>query len=263
MAKSASEKGYCFALYDQEGFGKSAPTTTRVIGLIKSWEHLISDAQEFIEHVLQTEENLEHLPFFSLGISMGGSVCLWLSLKVQGKGGVWKNYKGTVLLAPAIDNSLEPHWIVIKLLVVINWLGGYWLRWGPTATDTSWKEMKPDVPEELWPWRGEKCLQSQMEMKTSILSSYPSRMMLGTGYQLLHMTRNLQRNLEKIKIPFYCAHGMADAVIPVTSSSKLHLLASSTDKTLQTINHLCHSMFDDPLWPKIEEDIWKWITQRI
>jgi len=259
MAKTLTNRGYIFVTYDQEGFGKSAATTTKRLGYVESWEHLVTDAEEFITHIHQKYQ----LPFFTYGISMGGAVCLLLSLKMKGKSGIWKNYRGMCLLAPAILNTIEPHWIIVEILRLVNWLGGDWLRWGPVGTDKGWKEMIPHRSPSDWPWRGEECIRNELELRESKWSAYPKRLITGTGYQLLQMTKYLESKLPEIASPFICIHGRGDAIVPPHSSELIQKKCQSSDKTVVFYDKMCHAIPCDILWPQIELQIVDWIEKRI
>jgi len=257
-----NDREYIFVTYDQEGFGKSAPTTTQRLGYLESWENMITDAEEFIEHVYSNHPETHSLPFFTYGISMGGAVCLLLSLKLKAKThGIFKGYKGMCLLAPAILNSMEPHWILIELLRLVYWLGGGWLRWGPVGTDSGWKEMIPNKPSSEWPWRENAGRKSELELRESIWSPYPKRLVIGTGHQLLEMTKYLQTKLPEITSPFICFHGRGDALVPF-KSSEFQSKATSVDKGVVLFDKLCHVLTCDPLWPEIQAQMLEWIEKR-
>jgi len=114
---------------------------------------------------------------------------------------------------------------------------------------------------EQWKYRVKPS--SIAEFEDSPLSIFPSRMILGTGVQLLEMTQYLLFHLEKIKTPFFCIHGKGDATIPVESSNYLMKTVKSEDKTLKIYDHLCHSILCDFMWPEIREECWDWINQRL
>eukprot|EP01123_Difflugia_compressa_P002678 TRINITY_DN13455_c0_g1_i1.p1 TRINITY_DN13455_c0_g1~~TRINITY_DN13455_c0_g1_i1.p1 ORF type:complete len:385 (+),score=74.61 TRINITY_DN13455_c0_g1_i1:60-1157(+) len=262
FAESATERGYIFALYDQRGYGKSCSSTTKILGLIDNWRYLIDDAYQFINFVI-LKHQLDDIPIFVIGMSMGGTVCLLLNELVKSNNKLYSNFRGAVLLAPAILSYLVPHWIIVKLLLLIDGLGGSWLRLGPPASTDGWKEMIPNTTRDSWKMRGPSCEVSQKELRETPWSSHPARMLIGTGQQLMLMTTYLKNNLKLVEYPFLCLHGTGDAIIPEKSSRFLMDNVSSTDKTLKIFDGVCHSIFDDPLFTTdIEPVIWKWIQNR-
>uniref|UniRef100_A0A6B2LB54 Serine aminopeptidase S33 domain-containing protein n=1 Tax=Arcella intermedia TaxID=1963864 RepID=A0A6B2LB54_9EUKA len=195
-----------------------------------------------------------------MGISMGGAVAMLLSLRRHNTP-LWANFKGTVLLAPAILQTLStPPYPALLLLKLIMWFGGAWLRWGPKAKQTGWREMIEGLPEEQWPLR---CAHTHVEALNSPYAAYPRRMILNTGIEMLSLVERMERSLEKVTVPFFVVHGEGDGVIPVRSSRLLIERASSTEKSIKIYPKLVHSIVDDPLWEEeVEKDVWNWIIIR-
>jgi len=193
---------------------------------------------------------------------LGGTVCLLHSLRVKRKGGIWKNYRGTIVLAPAVLNLMAPHWTILVILRLVNWFGGSWLRWGPLGTDRGWEEFIPNKPMEEWPWRSEEGKKGEAELRESPWSCYPSRLFIGTGYQLLNMMSYLESKLSEIDVPFLCVQGRGDATVPVSSSELLELRSTSKDKTVKYYDRMGHVIISDPLWNVVEKEIFHWVEQR-
>ena len=98
-------------------------------GLILSHEDLIDDLFQFIDCIYNNHSNnqedihfeeslreiipqIQSLPYFIMGQSMGGGVISLLSLRMKS----FPNYLGSVLLAPYLGNAKIPHWIIILIL---------------------------------------------------------------------------------------------------------------------------------------------------
>jgi alpha-beta hydrolase superfamily lysophospholipase len=96
--------------------------------LVDSHEELVEDLISFIDYFRYPEKNensivettsdeitrrdLQELPFFVMGQSMGGAVTALASNTLSS----YRNYIGSVLLAPYLGVAPVPHWIILTIL---------------------------------------------------------------------------------------------------------------------------------------------------
>mmetsp|Transcript_11872 Transcript_11872/g.13060 ORF Transcript_11872/g.13060 Transcript_11872/m.13060 type:complete len:203 (-) Transcript_11872:127-735(-) len=190
------------------------------------------------------------LPVFMSGISMGGCVSYLAALKLHSmiqSGDVEKQFsdwwRGTVLLCPAIFNSIEPPWIVKQMLLAVAAMGGNRLRLGPL----------PDVKKF-----------DSVEVYNTIMAdphSYTGQMFLSTGKNLLHMTTHAQTRLKEAKFPFFICHGQGDPVVPCYGSEKLFKEAQSEHKVSKIYDDLpTHFIISRE---RVVDDVSEWISSRL
>ena len=84
-----------------------------------------------------------------------------------------------------------------------------------------------------------------------------------TGYEILRITRYLQQNLRKVRVPFFVLHGTADSVTDPGASQKLYEEASSSDKTIKLYDGFLHDLLFEPEREAITQDIILWLNSRI
>jgi len=256
---AAADKNFIFMAYDQRGFGKSAPTTTGTLGLIKNWKDLVSDCREFVEHVMSAEN--EDLPFFICGFSMGGALSLILSLELDFQAGIWKQFRGLCLISPAISIAQPPNYIR-TVLGAFTFFGGASLEWGPAGTDLGFRQMDSSRPWTEWEIR-QGCSESVEELRNSPLSPFPNKMLLGTADQILSLADFLMANIQHVAVSFFCAHGTGDALAAPSGSGLLYSDAKSSDKLLRLYEGACHAMLCDPLFEQVMNDMWECIASHL
>ena len=93
IAAKLAEQGIITVGFDHRGFGQSEGAP----GYIHSLQTHISDCHIFVEMM---KNIYSHLPFFCLGLSMGGLASYYLTL------GHPEKFKGAILMAPALKNSV-------------------------------------------------------------------------------------------------------------------------------------------------------------
>lgn len=92
---------------------------------------------------------------------------------------------------------------------------------------------------------------------------YTGSIRVRTGYEILQITSYLQRNLSKLRVPFFVLHGTADSVTDPEASQKLYEEASSTDKTIKLYEGLLHDLLFELEREAIVEDIIEWLNCRV
>ncbi len=160
----------------------------------------------------------------------------------------WSNWKGSILLAPPIAQTVSPSWIQVKLLEFVHFLGGSSLALGP-------KPDKTKFPSE-----------NDWNLFTTDPFTYTGRMKLAFGVTLLNLVDTLGETLTKIRFPYLVVHGDVDPVTPL-SGSQLLLEKSTTPETLKKLvvfpgvkhNVMTHGIAQEKSVPVLLE----WMTQRL
>ncbi|GFP98263.1 caffeoylshikimate esterase [Phtheirospermum japonicum] len=100
----------CFAL-DLEGHGRSQGLKAYV----PSVNDVVSDCISFFTSALAQHQNLQNLPRFLFGESMGGAICLLIHFRNP------NFFKGAVLIAPMckVSEKLRPRWPIPQILIGI------------------------------------------------------------------------------------------------------------------------------------------------
>eukprot|EP01130_Rhizamoeba_saxonica_P006973 TRINITY_DN2792_c0_g1_i1.p1 TRINITY_DN2792_c0_g1~~TRINITY_DN2792_c0_g1_i1.p1 ORF type:complete len:316 (+),score=75.51 TRINITY_DN2792_c0_g1_i1:181-1128(+) len=257
------EQGYSVYAYDQTGHGRSAESTTGEVGYVKDSNTLINDATDFVCFIYESEKHHGN-KFFLVGASMGGAVSIKTGLTMQNRTDhdIYKYFSGCILLAPALQNSIEPNWFVLNTLRAMCNIGLGFLPIGPPGTGRGWKVINDDLPADQWEWRA----QEQCEIaRNDPYKRYPRRLIIGTGQQLIEFLLDLQGEVSNITFPFLVLHGTGDAIIPLSSSRMLYFDSSTDndDKELIIYENVCHALLCDPDWPIMLEDMFKWVRNRL
>uniref|UniRef100_A0A7N0TZW3 Serine aminopeptidase S33 domain-containing protein n=1 Tax=Kalanchoe fedtschenkoi TaxID=63787 RepID=A0A7N0TZW3_KALFE len=210
--------GYAVYGIDYEGHGKSAG----LMGFVDNMDCVVNDCAEHFVKVSEREENEKIKMRFLLGESMGGAIALLIHRKMP------HFWDGAVLVAPMckISDELKPSPAVIKALIRIAKIIPTW-KIVPTNQDVV--EAAFRLPE------------TRMEIRENPYC-YKGRPRLKTAYELLRVSTELEKNLDKIQLPFLVVHGGADTVTDPLVSQLLYDKASSTDKTIKLYPGMWHSL---------------------
>ncbi|XP_021726388.1 caffeoylshikimate esterase-like [Chenopodium quinoa] len=229
----------CFAL-DLPGHGKSDGLKAYVPDINLA----ISCCTSFFESVLETH-SMRNLPAFLFGESMGGAICLLISIMYPDMG-----FSGAVLIAPMckISDKVRPRWPIPEILTFIG-------KFVPTlaivpSPDLLHKSVK--VPEKK-----EIALMNPLR--------YNGKPRLGTVIELLRVTDYLSQKLKDVTIPFIVLHGEADVVTDPDVSRALYEAAASDDKTIKIYEGMVHSMLFGETDENVEivrNDILCWLNDR-
>ncbi|PKA63267.1 hypothetical protein AXF42_Ash017735 [Apostasia shenzhenica] len=228
-----------FAVYgmDYEGHGKSSGLQ----GFIRDFEDL--EAYHLLICFEERNENKRKTRFL-LGESMGGAVALLLHRK---KPIFWD---GAVLVAPMckIAEELKPHPLVINILTKMCRVIPTW-KIIPTKDiidsaikDPEWREEVRNNPY-----------------------CYKGRPRLKTGYELLMVSLDTEKNLNQISLPFLIVHGGDDTVTDPLISKALYDTASSEDKTFKLYPGMWHALTSGEPQENVDlvfSDIVSWLDER-
>ncbi|CAA0828541.1 alpha/beta-Hydrolases superfamily protein [Striga hermonthica] len=231
--------GYAVFGIDYEGHGRSQGSRC----YIKRFDNIVNDCNEYFKSVC-AEEEYSGKKKFLYGESMGGAVALLIHKKEPG---FWD---GAVLVAPMckISEKVKPHPVVISLLTSVEDVIPKW-KIVPTkdVIDSAFKD--PVKREQI---RSNKFI-------------YQEKPRLKTALELLRASMNLERNLDKVTMPFFVLHGEADTVTDPEVSRALYEQASSVDKTIKFYPGMWHGLTSGEPDENVEivfSDILSWLDKR-
>ncbi|VAH63110.1 unnamed protein product [Triticum turgidum subsp. durum] len=236
VAKRIAAAGYAVYAMDYPGFGLSYG----LHGYIASFDGMVDHVIEQYARI-RGRKDVQGLPHFLLGQSMGGAVALKVHLKQP------KEWDGVLLVAPMckISEDVTPPALVLKALSILSCL----------------------LPEaKLFPQKDIGDLGFRDPVKRKLCEynaiSYNDQMRLRTAVELLKATKDIESQLEKICSPLLILHGAADQVTDPRVSQFLYEKANTKDKTLKLYEGAYHSILegepDDRISTAIK-DIISWL----
>ncbi|XP_028794441.1 caffeoylshikimate esterase-like isoform X2 [Neltuma alba] len=236
IARKLVSAGYGAFAMDYPGFGLSE-------GLhcyIPSFDTLVDDV---IEHYSKVKENpeIQSLPCFLFGQSMGGAVVLKMHLKQP------KAWDGAILVAPMckIADDMTPPWLLTQILIgVANVLPKQKLVPQKDLAEAAFRELK------------------KRELTAYNVIAYKDNPRLMTALEMLRTTQEIERRLKEVSLPLLVLHGEADTVTDPSVSKLLHEKASSSQKKLKLYKHAYHSLLEgepDEVILEVFNDIIAWL----
>ncbi|XP_008783604.1 caffeoylshikimate esterase-like [Phoenix dactylifera] len=230
-----------FAVYgiDYEGHGKSSGLQ----GYIRSFDGLVNDCSDYFTSICERRENRMKKRFL-LGESMGGAMVLLLHRKRP------TYWDGAVLVAPMckIAEEMKPPPIIIKILTQLSKIIPTW-KLIPTKDIIDSAIKNPE-------WR---------EQVRSNPYCYKGKPRLKTGYELLMVSLDIEKNLHQVTLPFIVVHGGDDIVTDPSVSRSLYETASSKDKTFKLYPGMWHALTSGEPQESIDlvfSDIIAWLDDR-
>ncbi|CAL8096621.1 unnamed protein product [Prunus armeniaca] len=239
IARRIAASGYAVYAMDYPGFGLSEG----LHGYIPSFDQLADDVIEQYTKIKGRPE-LKGLPHFILGQSMGGAVTLKVHLKEP------YAWDGVVLVAPMckIAEDVTPPAAAQKILILMS-------KFMPKAKLIPQKDL------------AELAFRDPIKRKMAVynVTCYNDHVRLKTAVELLHATKDIEMQVEKVSSPLLILHGAADKVTDPLVSQYLYEKASSEDKTLKLYPEGYHSILegepDDRIF-SVLDDIITWLDSR-
>eukprot|EP00268_Persea_americana_P065984 TRINITY_DN8895_c0_g2_i1.p1 TRINITY_DN8895_c0_g2~~TRINITY_DN8895_c0_g2_i1.p1 ORF type:complete len:362 (-),score=59.71 TRINITY_DN8895_c0_g2_i1:307-1287(-) len=235
-----AKAGYGVYGIDYEGHGKSSG----LLGYVPSLDDVVDDCSDFFTSVCERKENKRKLRFL-FGESMGGAVVLLLHRKRP------KYWDGAVLVAPMckIADEMKPHPFVVTILRSLSSVIPTW-RIVPTPNDIVEIAIKnPELRKEV----------------RANPNCYKGKPRLKTAYELFRVSLDIEKNLDKVSLPFIVLHGSADIVTDPSVSKLLYESASSADKTFKLYPDMWHTITAGEPPESIDlvfSDIIAWMDER-
>lgn len=239
------ERGFVVAAIEYEGHGLS----DGALGLFNDWTLLIGDVSSYFTEVA---ERFSRKPMFLMGESMGGAVAFSVYNAVP------ELFRGVVFLCPMckISDNMLPSQPVID---VLKWLIG------PSGPSASWLGYLPIAPAR----NSLENLTHKVVEKRHLCSRSPlvfcRNPRLATARELIDVTQNISKSLDKFDAPFLVLHGKDDVVTDPRLSQALYDESPSKDKTIYLYEGMWHSLTSgepDENIDKVFKDCTDWIEAR-
>ena len=187
---------------------------------------------------------------------IGGAVATLVSIELQKKKEVAENFRGAILLAPALDADV-PHWLVVKTLeytIVQIAPEASMPPWLSKVNDNSYIFSTPELIESV--------AQDSWGSEYGGLC-WGNPMRWGTALMFIKMFAHLKEHMSELSVPFLIIHDPEEKICAIEGSRSL--LASSktkgSDKELVEVPGYLHGLFSN--YPvEILEIVGKWITKQ-
>jgi acylglycerol lipase len=228
---------YVFAV-DHVGHGQ----TEGIKGLIENSNTIKGD---FLSYIKKVKADYLEIPFLIIGESMGGLLSVLTGIVLSEEN--FPDFKGLILIAPAIHSDIKPSAPVVAILRGLTKIGPLW-------------GLGPGLDVNLL-WRDK----SEIELAMKDKLRYTGRIRLQTGMTLLELESdvNAKGRIESINFPFLCLHGDKDRTIPVSASELLINLSKSTDKKLIIYPGAPHELLHDQNSDQVINDIFEWAKEHL
>lgn len=213
--------GYAVYAWDHEGFGKSGG----VKGLLRNWESQLTDGLTFIRSTMRLFP--EDTPCLLFGHSMGGAVTLDLAIRNPDL------FNGIVVSAPLV--GIKPGRYPELLIQFAIHFGQYiptWLQSIPIAGAANAVPTCSD-PKIVDLYRHDPLI-------------YHGGVRLGSGLNMIAMTKKLERSLHRLTVPFLVVHGLNDPLTDPEMSRVLYLTAQSRIKRIWLVAGAAHDLSNEP-----------------
>lgn len=232
VGKSLHDNGYTVAAFDQESHGKSEGEK----GTITSLEDYCVNCEKFI---LKTKELYpENTPVFCLGLSMGGSLSVMISLKRPDL------VNGVILFGAslAVDPNFEP--MLQKIVRCLNscCCGGLRLK----KIDQSLVSRNPHYAGYFN--ENPEFFHEKLNVKTAVA--------------MLNGFQRLQRQLGNFDKPVLMFHGEQDKLASCEQAKEFIRICKSNDKEIVVYPDMFHVVTHEPEFPEIIEKTIAWLNIR-
>jgi acylglycerol lipase len=229
VAERLNREGYAVYSYDHRGHGKSPGR----MGHIPSFDRLITDLNEYAGRLLADNPGT----WFVFGHSLGGLVTA--SWVVRYKPSV----RGLVLTNAGVkaDDNVAP--LLRKVAAILA-------------------RVAPHLVVHTLPIEGLSRRADVVERYTSDPLVYHGNIGARTGYEMVRTIEWIQPRLNEIALPFFCAHGTEDKLVPYAATVLLHERASAKDKTLKLFEGGFHELFNDTCAEEFFADLIGWLRAR-
>ena len=231
IAKRFFEEGYAVLAIDQEGSGKSDGPH----GDIATLQTFVHDSEKFI--LASKRLYPPDTPIFLMGISMGGTISVLLSLILP------QILTGMVLFAPSLGVSPDLEPTLQKVVRCLNCCCGC-VR--ITEFDQNLSTRNKDY-------------HSYFRRNPYI---YSGKMNVRTAVAMLDGLEEAESKLKLVKTPFIVFQGGADKAVSPEVTKKFVETCLSNDKELVIYEEMYHDIFHEPeIWEIIEKSI-VWVNAR-
>ncbi|EPS64100.1 hypothetical protein M569_10681, partial [Genlisea aurea] len=239
IAKHIAASGYGVYAMDHPGFGLSEG----LHGYVPSFNVLVDNAIELFR-IMKERPEIQGLPRFIFGQSMGGAVAIEALLRTQDE------WDGIVLVAPMckISGEMKPPLSLQKVLILLS-------NFIPKAKLVPSKDLAELAFRE----------ETKRRVASYNVICYSDQTRLKTAVELLNATTHIESQLDKISCPMLILHGGADKVTDPDVSRFLYESAAAGDKTLKLYENGFHCILEGESDDRIRTvlgDIVSWLDSR-
>lgn len=230
VMETLAGKGFAAYAMDCRGHGRSA----KVLADLDSVDKVLGDLRALQAAV---REALPQAPVFLLGHSLGGTLALLYALRFQ------EELRGLVLSAPTatLPDYASPFLVKISALLA---------RLFPLlpVQDFNYKTLSRD-PEVI-----RRVVEDPLYYKGKIRAR--------TGYEILRAIREVEANLEQVRLPVLLLQGGEDSIVGSHDAELVDKKAASPDKTLKIFPGLYHEILNEPEKQQVMDLILDWLQKK-
>lgn len=219
--------GFIVAVPDHLGHGRSDGKRLR----IKSFADYTGDIGTVLDAV-----QIDGLPTFLLGHSMGGCIALDYALDHQGR------LTGLVLSGPAVVPGSDIPPILVTLAPIVG-------------------RIAPGLPSKA-------LSAASISRDPQVVADYDADPLVvrspipaGLGGSMITTMRSFPKRLPSLRIPLLVMHGGKDVLAEPDGSRMVEKLAGSSDKTLIIYDELFHEIFNEPERETVIATTVDWLTE--
>ena len=231
LGKRLYEEGCAVLAFDQEGHGKSQGRKGNINGL----KGFLQDSIKFMKKSIK---RYPKVPVYLVGMSMGGTICTMLALKVP------ELISGMILLSPglAVAPDLEP--FLRKLLGCLNLCCGCL---NLKKHDGTLVNRNKDY----------------IEYYNENPYSYSGWTNAATAYSVLSELEELQLIWSDVNVPLVIIQGTVDKVVDAKMVELFYNQCKSSEKDLWVYEGMYHDVYHENEFFDILERLIGWINSRL
>lgn len=231
VARRLVAAGYAAYAYDHRGHGRSDGAATYV----DRFDEYLADLDTFLSRVRAREPGA---PVFLFGHSMGGAVCTLYAITRQ------PSLRGLLLSAPALqtDASGARRGLARFASALFPFAGAF----NPEERDYS---RDPNVVRS-------------MERDPYI---HHQSVAARTAAELLGAMAQIDRSMDRVRVPVFVMHGTADRLTLPAGSRALAARAGTADRTLVVVPNAFHDLLHEPdgVGVGLQEQMIRWIDAHV
>lgn len=227
IARILNHERYSVYSYDHRGHGQSPGA----MGYIPSFDTLVEDLHLFVQHVTAL---VGEKPLFIWGHSMGGLALALYTVRHRPEA------KGLVFSGAGVKMGDDVAPLMQKLSGILSTIAPRLPVFELDANAIS------RIPEEV-----------EKYVKDPLV--YHGKIQARTGHEMIQATKEVQKRMGEIEIPFLALHGTEDHLVKYDASQLLYDQASSEDKSLILYEGAFHEVHNDLDRERFLKDMIEWL----
>lgn len=230
--------GYATFSLDHQGHGASEGDRAHV----ERFQDYVDDYVLFVKRVLSQNPELQPLPKFLLGHSMGGLIAVNVRLQSERNGIDWT---GTILSAPALRADPKVATPVKRFLAGV--LANVLPKLALDPLDSKFVSQSKQV----------------VEFYSTDPLVYHGGIRARWGNEVLKAMAQVACDFDKVTWPFLLLHGGDDRITALQGSHDFFENAPSTDKVLKVYQGMYHEVFNEPDRDRVIQDVLDFMSNKI